>query len=881
MKISPFLSVFLVLVAACGTTANGDGGTGGFDVAFQSFDTGIKKDTSKQDTAKEDAVEDAVEDAASDASVADAGKDAGPKDTADGGAKFDIALDAKADTGGCVPPATPPGPPNIAAGELVITEMLIQPGAVPEVDGEWFEIANVSDHEITLDGLTLTNNKAYTHTVNPCEPLILQPGDRIAMGRNADMTKNGGVALGYSYKNELAMTNAGDQLVLKAGATEVDSVTWLKGWVAKGQALSLDVTQTTATGNDTQGHWCWSPKKLADGDSGTPGEANPECPGPPDADKDFVEDKLDNCPKLANPDQADADKDGVGDVCDNCPANANADQYDADGDGEGDACDPQQCGDGELDLGEACDDGNAWSNDGCEGCQKKAFTPGPLQITEIMADAVGGGAPNRQWLEVYNGSAAPVAIKGWQLQLEDVGAGTQQTLSLVGNGAMAIDPGTSALIVANLDVSVNGGVSGLAQWNLPGAQPVGLLVTGLARVTLLDPVGKVVSDRVPFNATTSAGWQTHAWQLDPKFDGQPGNDPTHWCFGADPLPGNAVPGSVPLFGSPGVTNPSCADPTKDQDGDGVATQNDNCPTAYNPGQQDQDADGKGDVCDNCPTVANAGQQDGDKDGKGDVCDSPTCGNASVDNAAEQCDDGNQEDLDGCDHDCQYDIAIQPTGTVLITEVMVNPDAVPDVSGEWIEVYNPSTQAIDLAGWTLKCGLSAHVIQGTVPVPARSFVVLAGTATAAKNDGLAAVYGWSDHPAGGVLTLPNTGVTVLQLLNDTGAQVDSIALSLLPWAEGASALLSIPCWTPAGNDVPTCWTLAAPSCSFGTGVDVDVNDLDLTVAPTCDPQQSCVSPLEQCLKVVGDQNGVVTVSPAGDFTCVVRERGTPGQPNICP
>lgn len=61
-----------------------------------------------------------------------------------------------------------------------------------------------------------------------------------------------------------------------------------------------------------------------------------------DSDGDGIFDDVDNCPNIANADQADADGDGIGDVCDNCLNIANADQVDTNGNGTGDACDNEQ-----------------------------------------------------------------------------------------------------------------------------------------------------------------------------------------------------------------------------------------------------------------------------------------------------------------------------------------------------------------------------------------------------------------------------------------------------------------------------------------------------------------------------------------------------------
>jgi hypothetical protein len=57
--------------------------------------------------------------------------------------------------------------------------------------------------------------------------------------------------------------------------------------------------------------------------------------------------------------EPDSDQDGIPDVSDNCPKIANSDQADGDGDGIGDACDDFTCGDGIVQDAEWCDEEDA------------------------------------------------------------------------------------------------------------------------------------------------------------------------------------------------------------------------------------------------------------------------------------------------------------------------------------------------------------------------------------------------------------------------------------------------------------------------------------------------------------------------------------------
>lgn len=108
-----------------------------------------------------------------------------------------------------------------------------------------------------------------------------------------------------------------------------------------------------------------------------------------DEDDDGISDDLDNCPTVANTDQADLDADGSGDACDpdddndavddsadNCDHIPNTDQADNDADGRGDACDLDDDNDGIADTEDNChfeanpsqsDDDADGVGDACDG----------------------------------------------------------------------------------------------------------------------------------------------------------------------------------------------------------------------------------------------------------------------------------------------------------------------------------------------------------------------------------------------------------------------------------------------------------------------------------------------------------------------------------
>lgn len=87
------------------------------------------------------------------------------------------------------------------------------------------------------------------------------------------------------------------------------------------------------------------------------------------------------------------------------------------------------------------------------------------------------------------------------------------------------------------------------------------------------------------------------------------------------------------------------------------------------------------------------------------------------------DDGSAPSGDG-----ELRIAIEVDGAasphVVISELMKNPEALPDADGEWIELFNAGTQTLDLGGCTLARGEQSLTIEGSVPLGAGAYLTFA-------------------------------------------------------------------------------------------------------------------------------------------------------------
>ena len=185
------------------------------------------------------------------------------------------------DTGGTsLPPIpTPTAGPSTRLGLVFVTEIMPNPSAVSDANGEWFEIHNSpTDTAVDINGWTIRDLGSDSHIIASSGPLVIPPAGFLVLGRNSDSTTNGGVAVDYQYSGFI-LGNSDDEIeIIDGSGAVIDSLVYSGALVFDGSAAALDPSAFDADLNDDQANWCASTSDIVGGDQGTPGASNESCP---------------------------------------------------------------------------------------------------------------------------------------------------------------------------------------------------------------------------------------------------------------------------------------------------------------------------------------------------------------------------------------------------------------------------------------------------------------------------------------------------------------------------------------------------------------------------------------------------------------------------
>ncbi|MBT8199199.1 MAG: ExeM/NucH family extracellular endonuclease [Acidimicrobiia bacterium] len=167
-----------------------------------------------------------------------------------------------------------------AHGAIVINEIMQNPSAVSDSNGEWFELYNSTSNAIDIDGWTIADNDFDSHVINNGGPLLVPADGYLVLGNNSNSGTNGGVTVGYNYGTSFFLANGADELVLTDGASiEIDRVEWDNGVTfpdPNGASMSLS---DPTLDNNVGANWCTAGTLFGAGDLGTPGATN-DCSPP-------------------------------------------------------------------------------------------------------------------------------------------------------------------------------------------------------------------------------------------------------------------------------------------------------------------------------------------------------------------------------------------------------------------------------------------------------------------------------------------------------------------------------------------------------------------------------------------------------------------------
>ncbi len=153
----------------------------------------------------------------------------------------------------------------MAAGTLLLTEIMPDPATCPDAAGEWIEVFNAGDAPLSLDGLVIVDEAGTVGTLD--RAVVMAPGTFavLARGRAGEFC-DGAAPVAAFYGTAPALNNTGDRVRLGHDGWLLDES---PSWRGTEAGVSFQV--------DDLGQWCTSATRYG-GQWGTPGGPNRRCP---------------------------------------------------------------------------------------------------------------------------------------------------------------------------------------------------------------------------------------------------------------------------------------------------------------------------------------------------------------------------------------------------------------------------------------------------------------------------------------------------------------------------------------------------------------------------------------------------------------------------
>jgi len=168
-----------------------------------------------------------------------------------------------------------------SAQAVVINEIMQNPSAVPDSNGEWFELYNGGSSVVDVNGWTIADNDFDSHVIINGGPLLIPAGGYLVLGNNSDTGTNGGADVDYSFGGSWFLSNSADEVVLFDGSlNEIDRVEYDGGLTFPDPIGASMALSDPLLDNNLGGNWCEASIPFGFGDLGTPGAEN-DCGGGP------------------------------------------------------------------------------------------------------------------------------------------------------------------------------------------------------------------------------------------------------------------------------------------------------------------------------------------------------------------------------------------------------------------------------------------------------------------------------------------------------------------------------------------------------------------------------------------------------------------------